>query len=472
MTLRAGIATLFLLATLVNAQELSGVSLTNLLRSVDAHYPSVLAALSETEAARAGETAAEGAFDLKLKFNTRNAPLGFYETRVLEALVEQPLRYRGTKLYGGWRRGDGLFPFQEEKLETQSAGEVLFGASTALLRNGAIDQPRADLQRSAIAIDFQSEAARNIRLLSQQAATAQLLQWEAAARRLVIYQDLLDLALVRDKGLRDQIAIGEKAKVDATDNARQIAARRENLLGAGQKLDAEAVKLSLYWRDASGRPVVPTNPPVEDLFGPGFVPAVTNHTALLARHPEMLAMQQLVAAERVNQALYDNQLLPRLDLSMSVSKDLGIGSKTKENGEFRIGAAFEFPFQNRKARGSLDASTSKLAALGQKLSLLFDQLRARLQIAERNISRIKERIEQLEERRDLTVKMRKAEDDRVALRLSDLLRLNLREEDVAKAEVDLIEARLELRLAELERIAALGIDLLNPAPPASPPTSP
>jgi outer membrane protein TolC len=217
---------------------------------------------------------------------------------------------------------------------------------------------------------------------------------------------------------------------------------------------------------------VPVNPPNDDLYGPGLVPETTDHAALLARHPEMLAMQQLVSAEQVNQELYDNQLLPQLDLSMSVSKDLGIGSKTKENGEFRIGAAFEFPFQNRKARGSLEASTSKLAALDQKLYLLFDQLRARLQIAERNISRIKERIGQLEERRDLTIQMRTAENDRVALQLSDLLRLNLREEDVAKAEVDLIEARLELRLAELERVASLGIDLLSPEPPATATTSP
>lgn len=450
------------------ANEAGPLTLTNLLQSVDAHYPSVIAAVQELEAAKAQAQSAAGAFDLKIRFNSRNDPLGYYENRILEALLEQPLRFRGTKLYGGWKRGDGLFPFQEEKRETQSAGEVIFGVSTPLLRGAEIDQPRAELRRTALAIDYQEAAFTQLRLLAQQAAVEQFWRWGTAARRQAIYDNLLRLALTRDAGLRQQIAIGEKAEVDATDNARLIAKRRESLVAAEQKFQAEAVKLSLYWRDLTGSPLIPEAPPEQDLISTSFLLTDIDLTQALAAHPEVTALQRVLATERVSQELYRNQMLPQLDLSLSASKDLGIGSKTKENPEFRIGAAFEFPFQNRKARGAMEAASSKLAALEQKLTLLFDQLRARVQIADRNIKHIRERIQRLQERLDLTIRMRQAETERVELKLSDLLRLNLREQDVAAAEIDLLDARLELRLAELERINALAVDLLSPAADAKP----
>ena len=463
---------ILLIAFSAPAESPLTVSLTNLLRSVETHYPSVIAALREREAAEANATSAAGAFDLKLKFNSRNNPVGFYENRILEALVEQPLRYGGAKIYGGWRRGDGLFPLQEEKRETQSAGEVLLGVSAPLLRGSTIDEPRAKIQQAEIGIEYQQAALDGLRLLAQQAAVEQLLRWETAAKRLDAYKALLDFARTRDAGLRQQIEIGEKAAVDAIDNQRLITSRQENLISAEQKLDAEAIKLSIYWRDAKGSPSIPTDLTDAELFGSGLDWTEPRIEEAIARHPQIASLQRHLEAEKVSLELYQNQRLPQLDLSMSLSKDLGIGSKTKENPEFQIGAAFEFPFQNRKASGAAEAASMKLAALNQKLTLVFDLLRAQAQTAEMNIARIRQRIVRLEERKDLTIKMWQVETEKLELKLSDLLRLNLREQDVATAQIALIDAHLELRLAELQRLNALGVDLLNPARPTNSTTIP
>ncbi|MFT4690795.1 MAG: hypothetical protein ACI9OD_003015 [Limisphaerales bacterium] len=156
------------------------LSLTSLLRSVDHHHPSIIAAMREQEAVEGAALSAEGAFDLRLKFNSRNDPLGFYETRVLEALIEQPTRYLGTKVYGGWRRGDGLFPLQEEKLETQFGGEILFGVSAPLLRDRNIDAARAGLQQAGMAVEAAQARFELVRLSLQQSATEKLLKLLAA----------------------------------------------------------------------------------------------------------------------------------------------------------------------------------------------------------------------------------------------------------------------------------------------------
>ena len=433
------------------------LTLANLLASVDARYPSVVAALEKKSAAEGKALSARGAFDLKLKFKSRNDPLGFYETRVMEVLLEQPTPYRGARFFGGWRRGDGLFPLQEEKLETHSGGEVLIGVSTPLLRDGAIDEARADIQRADLGVEAERSRVARVRLLVQQSAVAQLLKWRATARKRAVRQDLLDLALVRDQAIRDQADLGDKAQIDVIDNQRLIAMRRESLIAARQMEAEEAVNLSLYWRDEEGNPRVPettTNILTATLLGkrPPMGEA-------LAKHPEVVIVNRALEAERVTWRLSKNQLLPQLDLALSVSKDLGIGSKTKDETEFRIGALFEYPFQNRKARGKIETARATIAAMEEGLRLLTDQLRASALVSDNNIRRIDERLDQLRERLNLASQMRKAEADRVELQLSDLLRLNLREQDLAAAETDLIDAQLELRLAELDWINALAVDL-------------
>lgn len=435
------------------------LTLTNLLASAEAHYPAVVAALKEKEAAEGKALSARGAFDLKFKFKSRNDPLGFYETRILEALLEQPTPYRGARLFGGWRRGDGLFPLQEEKRETQSGGEVLFGVSAPLLRDGRIDSARADLQRSQIRVEEEQARNERVRLLVQQSAAAQLLKWEAASRKRAVRQGLLDLALVRDQAIRDQVDIGDKAQVDVIDNQRLIATRREGVIAARQAEAEEAVRLSLYWRDDEGNPRVPTSPANHRLLEFTLLDASPPIAEAVARHPDVRIFQRALQAEGVTRSLSKNQLLPQLDLAVSVSKDLGDGSKTKDEAEFRIGAFLEYSFQNRKARGNLESARATIAAIEQELRLAIDQLRASALVAENNIRLLSERLEQLRERLDRARQMQKAENDRLELQLSDLLRLNLREQDVTAAETDLIDTRLELRLAELNWINALAIDL-------------
>ena len=435
------------------------LTLGNLLVSVDARYPSVVAALEKKAASEGKAMSARGAFDLKLKFKSRNDPLGFYENRVMEVLLEQPTRYRGSRFFGGWRRGDGLFPFQEEKLETQSGGEVVIGVSTPLLRDGAIDEARTDILRADLGVEAEESRVARVRLLVQQSAVAQLLKWQASSRKRAVRESLLGLALVRDQAIRDQANLGDKAQVDVIDNQRLIAMRREGLLAARQKESEEAVNLSLYWRDEEGNPRVPATSPETNILTVTLLGERPPMGEALAKHPEVVIFSRALQSQRVTWQLSKNQLLPQLDLALSVSQDLGTGSKTKDETEFRIGALFEYPFQNRKARGKLETARATIAAIEEELRLLTDQLRASALVADNNIRRIIERLDQLLQRLDLARQMWKAESDRVELQLSDLLRLNLREQDLAAAETDLIDAQLELRLAELDWINALAVDL-------------
>ncbi len=411
------------------------------------------------EKAVAKGLSAKGAFDLKFKLNSRNDPLGFYENRILEALLEQPTPYRGTRFFGGWRRGDDLFSLQEQKRETQSGGEFLFGISTPLLRDGAIDAARADIQRSQINVESERARLERVRLLVQQSAAAQLLKWAAALQKHAARQRLLSLALVRDQAIRDQVDIGDKAQVDIIDNQRLIAARRAAVIAARQAAAEEAVNLSLYWRDHTGAPCAPASLANDRLLEIPLLGDLPPVAEAVASHPTVRIFQRALEAEGVTRRLSKNQLLPQLDLALSVSKDVGDGSRTRNEAEFRIGAFLEYPLQNRKARGNLASSRANISAIEQELRLAIDQLRAAAMVADNNIRQLNERLEQLGERIERARDMQQAETDRLELQLSDLLRLNLREQDVTAAEIALVDARLELRLAELTWISALAVDL-------------
>jgi hypothetical protein len=134
---------IFLGVTLTIFPAWGALTLDEVLDSVNRSYPLLTAAQKDVERAEADLLSNRGHFDPVLKANTQNSFLGYYRNSYFDLTLEQPTPVWGTKIYGGWRTGQGNFPLYEGKLATFTGGEIRGGIEVPLLRNGEIDERRA-----------------------------------------------------------------------------------------------------------------------------------------------------------------------------------------------------------------------------------------------------------------------------------------------------------------------------------------
>lgn len=80
--------------------------------------------------------------------------------------------------------------------------------------------------------------------------------WVASGQRAKIARELLQLAVDRQKGLEKRAALGEIAGIALVDNQRLIVSRQAKSIEAERKLQQSAIKLSLFFRDPQGTPLV------------------------------------------------------------------------------------------------------------------------------------------------------------------------------------------------------------------------
>ena len=110
------------------------------------NFPLIEEARLKASVAGAEETAAEGAFDYKLMFKSRNRIEEKYDNNFFETSIERQTGFGGSTLFAGHRQGQGHFPAYDGKYETSGGGEIFAGISVPLLRNFKTDEFRTNLR--------------------------------------------------------------------------------------------------------------------------------------------------------------------------------------------------------------------------------------------------------------------------------------------------------------------------------------
>lgn len=415
------------------------LDLDTVLRSTEQHYPPLLAALREIEAAHANLLSAGGAFDTKLQVNAGVDRFGFYENERIDVGLEQALQWWGAKVYTGWRTGQGDFASYDGLMETRDGGEFRAGVKLPLLRDRAIDEARANLQKEQLGVAIAERALDEQRLLVRKLATSAYWKWVAAGLKLGVARSVLDLALARDELVRESVAAGALPAVEIKDNQRAILSRRANVLDEEQKLRQAAIYLSLFYRDAQGRPVAPA----EHLLPPAFPNAQAfepnrvegDLSDALTRRPELRRLRAETDQARVDEQLADNLRMPSLDLSLAGTSESG-GNKDVKRGpdQVKVGLAFKFPLQQRKARGKLLKVSAKLGQLEQKEQFLVDKIEVEVREAALQVALSYQKAELLHQEVALARELQVLEKERYELGDSNLFTVNLREESAEKAE--------------------------------------
>jgi len=445
------------------------LSLDEVLASVVDRHPQMVAAARKVDAAEGAAMAARGHFDLRFRTGAYLRPVGYYINGRLDTQVAQATPLWGTRLVAGYRLGRGAFPDYYGEKATLSGGEIRAGVVVPLWRDGPIDKGRAGIQRADID--------RDISLLDRDKETIKLIkettqfywEWVAAGLRRSVAEEQLELASARDAQVRSRAERGEIPPVEAIDNRRALLKRRATAVKARQELEQSAISLRLFVRDAEGAPVdvseemLPESLPISDRSLTDDARALVQ--AALERRPELRSLLLQRSQAEIDRRLAKNQRAPAIDVGAMVLRDFGRGPESLAPTELQLSLVVEIPLQAREARGKMRKAEAEAAGLSARARLLQDTIAAEVEQALVAVIGTHDRAEVASEAVSVARELASAERRRFELGATTLLFVNLREQQVADAALEEIEARLAYQkaLADLGATTASALGSLEAA---------
>ncbi len=450
-----------------NPASIGGVlGIDEVLDSVERSYP-LLRAIEQERALAGGRLISSmGAFDLNLTAGADGQGTTYDNFRSTLG-VSQNLPLAGLGTFAGYRNGYGEYPTYNLDRKTAVGGEFRAGVTIPLLRDRAIDRPRANVQQAQLDLQIAEPLIERQRLDFQRTASRIYWNWVAAGQRLNVVESLVKLAVERDDQLKARVEAGPTANIERIDNQQNIALRNGVFVQAQRGFQQATIDLSLFLRDATGRPTLagtdrlPSFPEVQPVDLTVFDTAL--QMAFDQRpEPRRLRLQRERAAVELRVAV--NQTLPSVNAVVAVSQDVGFGrsSLSGPNGLDRstlsAGLAFQLPVQQRDARGRVVVAQAQLAQIDQQLRHAEDVIRADVQDNFSALERAFEFYQQAKKRVELARLVARAEREQLRLGRSDVLRVTLREQATFDAEVVEIAAQLDYFRSLWDLRAALGID--------------
>lgn len=448
-----------LAAPLVAKANASPLRLDEVMQSVTAHDPRIRKAIEDLRRAEGNTMEARGAFDPRIEGDAALTTGAYYDLREADAELRQATTLWGSEIYAGYRVGRGINQRWPTYLDNQtlSGGEVRAGIEIPIWRNGLIDEPRA---KRARALELQEAAERGLdttALNLELAAAGAYWKWVSAGQTLEVTKALLILAEERDSQLRRRLVAGSIAEFDVTDNERILLERRALLVAAHRAFEQAAFELSLFFRDAQGRSIVAAPERLPDDLGLDDDPELSEDQVMdrvLACHPEAERARAELRAFDVDVRLTRNQLAPELEAAFEYSRDLGqlTGTNldfTLPGNVFEAGIQLSMPLLFRDERGRASAARARVAAQRAEVRFVEDRLRARVRDAASAVRAARERVRLNTDLVETAAELSEGERRRFDVGASNLIFVNLREQQAALARVRLIEA---IAVAEIEQV--------------------
>lgn len=439
------------------------LTLEEVLAATERSYPALRAAELERRIASAELESANGGFDVALKARGTVTPLGYYDSVRAEALIEQPTPWWGASGFVRYKLGTGEFPVYEGQHQTLEYGEVRAGVQLPLWRNRAIDRRRANIERAELGVELSELSVAQQRIELRRVASQRYWGWVAAGQRVVVARALLDNLMARDVAIAQRVDAGELAPIERVENRRAMEQRRALLVQAQRGLEQAAIELGLFLRDSAGEPTQPKPDRLPAAFPavPGATASSVSQDGELAREqrPEARALELQGEQQRIELEWAQNQLAPSIDLQVGVARDFGSELASRPDlSETVVEASVlvEIPFQTRLLRGRVDAARAAVERLDARTKLARDRIDADVRDAHSALAAARERIEATRREVALALELEAGENARFAQGDSNLLIVNLREQQTAEARLREVDALLDYFRAEADLRAARG----------------
>ncbi len=429
-------------------------TLDEVLASVDAHFPLLVAAEAELAAAEGALLASRGWFDPVLGASAGGA-LGRYEQVWGSAAVGARTSAWGLGLDAGWTLGVGDFPEYAQAKETLERGELFLDARLPLLKGGLTDEGRTEVALSRAEVAEAEAKLTGKRIDYAFAAREAWYKWVGSGEKLTVAVSQRDLAVTQLGAVDRRIAEGDLAAIDRVDAQRVLAERELKVRELERDLVVAALKLGLFLRSVDGSPAPPEGSPPRLTEEDGVTDSVDAAVArALAARPELLALQAKSDAVAAKVRLARVSVLPKLDLKAGLAQELP-GEESKPL-EAKVGAELALPLALREGRGKLDSALADRARVTAEQRYAADRIGAEVRSAWEMLEAARDRLalagQQVTFARELEVATRRG------FELGDrtLFDLYLREQSRLKAELDRVDVAVELHLAAAALLAATG----------------
>ncbi|MBU6275942.1 MAG: TolC family protein [Planctomycetes bacterium] len=461
--------------------------LAEVLESVQLHYPLLQAIERERGVAAGRLTTAMGAFDTGIGMSGNALAPGTYENYRSDFGLTQLFPTAGISAFGGFRTGYGDFPTYNLAQKTATGGEWRGGITMPLARNRDIDRPRATRDQARIDIALAEPVIERTRLDYLRGAARTYWNWLGNGERLEATEELVDLAVERDSALETRVKRGAAANIERIDNQQNVALRNGLVVKADRSLQQATIDLSLFFRDAAGRPLLASRRRIRPMAKPVPPDRTTFEAALsraLAERPEFARLSLQREKLAVERRFAANQMMPVIDSQLVGNQDAAFGKSPLSGPDgldrqvLQAALVFQLPAQRRDARGRLETIDSQLIQIDRQLEYAEDNVRAEVQDAYSLLERAYEFHKQATRQAELATLVARAEREQLRLGRSDILRVTLREQTKFDAQILEILARQEYWRADSDLRAAdtsLGRDALPevlmmlPAAPARAP---
>ncbi|MGR8947506.1 MAG: TolC family protein [Gammaproteobacteria bacterium] len=452
---------LLLVAQIVAAEE--NLSLPVVLDSARTHFPAIQAAIQETLIREGRLQTALGAFDLALEQDGKVWSSGFYDGLSLDNKLVKPLPWANAKAFAGYRVSNDDFPIYQQELVTNDGGEFNIGVVFSLWRDRAIDDRRFKVSKAELDIEQAELELFLAQLTTQRSAAAAYWRWVAAGQRFKVFERLTELAEKRMDGLVERVAAGDVAKIYVTEN-RQNLLRRQAIMRQSQlDFQAAAIELSLYLRDANGAPrILPASILPAPFAEPGAGVADPQQLAqeILERRPELARLENRLALETRRLELAENSLMPRVDVGVKASHDLGDGSRTREGFESIVDLSISIPLERRTGLGQVSSARAAMEKLKWERTLLENRLTTEIIKLATSLNAARDFVAITNEEASQAQVLEEAERVRFAAGDSDFFLVNLREERSADARIRNLDSSLQYHLSRVD-LQAISMDLAS-----------
>ncbi len=445
------------------------LELDDVLASVRTNFPLLLAVEQERAIAAAQKLTAEGAFDTVLRARGSNGEGTFPNSR-LDVGVEQPTPYSGATFFGGYRATSGEFPIYNNGLKTADGGEFRAGVTVPLLRDGPVDRRRVAVRQAQINERLADPTIRRAKLDYERAGAQSYWAWVAAGAQYRVAQEVSKLAQARQDVVDAEFKAERVGAAVPALNRRLVAGREEQAFAANRTLQAAALRLSLFYRDAAGNPVVPSAQQLPgDLIAKIIAPPDLNSLAAAIRdaqevRPELVRFRLLRERLAVDLTLAQNQFRPTLNAFAAATQDVGFSKKTfTGDGPFKtdrtsaeMGLLFELPAQRRDALGRIREAQSRMVQVLQQERYAKDEIAAQVQDAVSELEQTKNRIAKARVEQQEAVRVRELETASFQAGRTSLVDLNIQEVAAAEAQVKVLNLIGAYFRAVAEYRAAIG----------------
>lgn len=434
-------------------------SFNEFLGYVKKYHPLVKQADLKLNEAQANLMLARGAFDPKIEveYNEKQFKTSEYYS-ILNSSFKIPTWY-GIELKAGFDNAEGIYVNPENTLP--NSGLTSLGIAVPIGQGLFINQRMADIRKAKIARNLNA-AERNLQAIEIiYEAAVSYMNWKRSFEEVKLYENYIQNALIRYKGIATLINEGDKPAIDSIEAGIVVKTRQLNLEDAILKLTKAKLELSNYlWLE--------NNIPLElndNLRPEDFLTNTIKETLQinelapidLDNHPKIKALDAKIAMLKVDRKLKANALLPKLDLSYNyLSEPSYIDNYRFE--DYKIGLNFSFPLFLRKERGSLKLADLKIQDSEFNLQFERKNLENKIKSQQQEIVSLEKQQEYNDKLVKDFTKLLNAEDRLFEMGESSLFIINSRENSLVSSQLN--EIALENRY--LNALISIYKTLANP----------